>query len=209
MIGINNSNDNDRSLLLACLLHDDIIMFGHHVWSSCLVIMFGHHVWSSGMLACLITITKKDFIVAGVPENHSYHCNAPLVLACLILLHYCWQACCRFTHGALTCRVEISDSISETGRRKKRQVAHHLGNAKRSIGSHSIQDSESDSEDELGSPSSSSQAAAESRGQHDRQLGTDPGQGAMLQGSNAVASQRGMQHGRQQQAYSTDEDDMR
>ncbi len=160
MIGINNSNDNDRSLLLACLLHDDIIMFGHHVWSSCLVIMcghhvwsscvvimFGHHVWSSGMLACLITITKKHFIVAGVPENHSYHCNAPLLLACLILLHYCWQACCRFTHGALlTCRVEISDSISETGRRKKRQVAHHLGNAKRSIGSHSIQDSESDSE---------------------------------------------------------------
>ena len=63
--------------------------------------------------------------------------------------------------------------------------------------------------DELGSPSSSSQAAAESRGQHDRQLGTDPRQGAMLQGSNAVASQRGVQHGRQQQAYSSDEDDMR
>ncbi len=115
-----------------------------------------------------------------------------------------------FTHGALlTCRVEISDSISETGRRKKRQVAHHLGNAKRSIGSHSIQDSESDSEDELGSPSSSSQAAAESRSQHDSHLHTDPMQGAMLRGANAVASQRGMQHGRQQQAYSSDEDDLR
>lgn len=106
-------------------------------------------------------------------------------------------------------RVEISDSISETGRRKKRQVAHHLGNAKRSIGSHSIHDSESDSEDELGSPSSSSQAAAESRSQHDPQSGTDPRPGAMLQGSNAVASQRGMQHGRQQQAYSSDDDDVR
>ena len=172
--------------------------------------MFGHHVWSSGMLACLITITKKNFIVAGVPENHRCHCNAPLLLACLILLHYCWQACCRFTHGAsLTCRVEISDSISETGRRKKRQVAHHLANAKRSIGSHSIQDSESDSEDELGSPFSSSQTAAESRSQHDPQSGTDPRQGATLQGSNAVVSQRGVQRGRQQQAYSSDEDDMR
>ncbi len=116
----------------------------------------------------------------------------------------------RFTHGALlTCRVEISDSISKTGRCKKRQVAHHLGNAKRSIGSHSIQDSETDSEDELGLPSSSSQAAAESRSQHDPQLGTDPRQGAMLLGSNAAASQRGVQHGRQQQAYSSDEDDMR
>ncbi len=112
----------------------------------------------------------------------------------------------RFTNGALlACRVEISDSISETGRRKKRQVAHHLGNAKRSISSHSVQDSESDSEDELGSPSSSSQAAADSRSQHDLQLGTDPRQGAMLRGSNAVAYQRGGQ----QQAYSSDEDDMR
>ncbi|DBA73464.1 TPA: hypothetical protein ACH3X1_011492 [Trebouxia sp. C0004] len=106
-------------------------------------------------------------------------------------------------------RAEISDSISETGRRKKRQVAHHLGNARRSIGSHSIQDSESDSEDELGSPSSSSQVAAESRSQHDSHLGTDPRQGPMLRGSNAIASHRGVQHGRQQQAYSSDEDDVR
>jgi len=133
--------------------------------------------------------------------NYSNNKNASSLLACLHA---------RFMDSALLpCRVEISDSISETGRRKKRQVAHHLGNAKRSIGSHSIQDSESDSEDELGSPSSSSHVAAESRSQHDTHLGTDPRQGPMLRGSKAVASQRGVQHGRQQQACSSDEDDVR
>lgn len=145
---------------------------------------------------------------ARQPFLRLLHDDVMMFASCSSGMLVCLHA--RFTDGALlACRAEISDSISETRRRKKRQVAHHLGNAKRSIGSHSIQDSESESEDELSSPSSSSQAAAESRSQHDSQSGIDPRQGPMLRGSNAAASQRGMQHSRQQQAYSSDEDDVR
>ena len=68
----------------------------------------------------------------------------------------------------MLCRSEISDSISERGRQKKRQVAHHLGNAKRSFTSHSspVSDSYSDSEsqdEELSrvTPSSSHMPAAQ------------------------------------------------
>ena len=64
----------------------------------------------------------------------------------------------------MLCRSEISDSISERGRQKKRQVAHHLGNAKRSFTSRSSPASDSEDEDEyedlLGVTPSSSQASA-------------------------------------------------
>lgn len=105
------------------------------------------------------------------------------------------------------CRAEISDSISETGRRKKRQVAHHLGNAKRSIGSHSSPGSDSDSDDEHSFPPFS-QPDAERDGQRDSDSQTDRGhnnrQGPMLRGSSAP--RRGRQDTRQP-VYSSDDDD--
>lgn len=107
------------------------------------------------------------------------------------------------------CRAEISDSISETGRRKKRQVAHHLGNAKRSIGSHSSSrsDSDSGSDDEHSFPSFS-QANAARDGRRGSDSPTDRGhndrQGPMLRGSSAPS--RGRQDTKQQGYRSSDDD---
>ncbi|KAL3134721.1 hypothetical protein ABBQ32_007724 [Trebouxia sp. C0010 RCD-2024] len=57
-------------------------------------------------------------------------------------------------------RSELSDSISEKGRQKTRQVAHHLGNAKRSFGSRSSPDSDSEREELDRVTSSSSETSA-------------------------------------------------
>lgn len=111
----------------------------------------------------------------------------------------------------VTCRSEISDSISETGRRKSRQVAHHLGNAKRSFSPNSSRASDSDSEeDELRPGASSSQTpdAEQLNSQHESaHAGSHWAQQAKEQPGPLQDRHVNRRHSQKQQAYSSEEDD--